>query len=240
VAPIVGDKECFYSEEGRFGFQIVNKFEGSLNPQMMMRELEILAINKGILFLSGIDVEGINFVGRELETNVGQIEYNNLIVCTNGFSKKILPLEPIQPARNQVLITSKIPGFQLDHCYHMNKGFIYFRSHDERLLIGGGRHLDMKGESTDELKNTERIISYLNDLIKELILPGVKYEIEHTWSGILGVGDSKMPIVKKVDDNVLIAIRMGGMGVAIGSFIGKVASSMILLNNNSQEQLYVS
>ena len=71
-------------------------------------------------------------------------------------------------------------------------------------------------------------------------MPGVTYNIEHSWSGILGVGDSKLPIVKKINDDAVVAIRMGGMGVAVGSFIGKVAASMIMSTSNSAHQLYVS
>jgi gamma-glutamylputrescine oxidase len=240
VAPIVGIEDCFYFNKGRFGFQIINKLEGSLNPQMMIRELELIARKLGVIFLSGIEVEEINFEDKFLTTNLGRIDYNKLAVCTNGFSRRLLPLQDIKPARNQVLITNRIPGFGLDNCYHMNKGYVYFRAYDGRLLIGGGRHLDKTGETTEDLETTEFIISYLSDLISNSILPGINYKIEHSWSGILGVGGSKLPIVKKLDENVTIAIRMGGMGVAVGSFIGKVAVSTILSNSNSEQELYVS
>ena len=240
VSPIVGLEDCFYANEGRFGFQIVNKLEGCLNPQKMVRELELMARKQGVNFLSGIEVVGIDFENKHLKTNSGKIDYNNLAVCTNGFSRSLLPSEDIKPARNQVLITNKIPDFQLDNCYHMHKGYVYFRAYDGRLLIGGGRHLDKEGETTEELETNEFIISYLNDLIRNSILPGVTYEIEHSWSGILGVGGSKLPIVKKIDKNVTIAVRMGGMGVAVGSLIGRMAASMILSNNNSEQELYVS
>jgi len=41
------------------------------------------------------------------------------------------------------------------------------------------------------------------------------------WAGIMGVGDTKTTIVKQHTQNIYIAVRMGGMGVAIGSLIGK-------------------
>ena len=240
VGPIVGDEQCFSFNEGRFGFQINNKLEGSLNPQMMINALESIARKQGVILLSGIEVKEIDFENKFLTTNLGRLDYNNLAVCTNGFSRKLLPLQDIKPARNQVMITKRMSGFRLDNCYHMNKGFVYFREYDGRLLIGGGRHLDKVGETTEALETTAFIISYLSDLIRNSILPGINFEIEHSWSGILGVGDSKLPIVKKIDENVTIAVRMGGMGVAVGSYIGKVTASMILSNNNSERELYVS
>ena len=83
------------------------------------------------------------------------------------------------------------------------------------------------------------IIDYLNDLAETKILKGYPFEIERMWSGILGVGSDKMPIVKKINNNVLVAVRMGGMGVAIGSYIGRVAASILLDDDNSDLQLFV-
>ncbi len=39
----------------------------------------------------------------------------------------------------------------------------------------------------------------------------------------MGVGTEKKPIIKKISPNVVCAVRMGGMGVAIGSFVGQMA-----------------
>lgn len=240
IGSVIQSDNCYYSQQGRFGNEIVNRLEGAINPQKMMKELEILARNLGVLFLSGIDVDDIDFSEKELSTNFGKMIYNRLIICANGFSNSILPDLDIKPARNQVLITNRIPGFKLDQCYHMNKGFIYFREYDGRLLIGGGRDLDIEGETTDEFGTTEFIVNYLKGIIQQYILPNIAYTIDHSWSGILGVGDTKMPLVKQIDENVLIAIRMGGMGVAVGSYIGQLAAGMILSDDNSAQQLYVS
>jgi len=240
VADIVKDDQCYYSQIGLFGNEIINGLEGSLNPQMMMNELESIARKEGVMMMLGMEVEGIDYSSKVINTESGTMTYNKLIICTNGFSNSLLSNVDIRPARNQVLITKKIPGFELKHCYHMNKGFVYFRSYEERLLIGGGRDLDMEGETTEKLGTTELIMTYLNNIVQKHILQDQPYEIEHTWSGILGVGDSKMPVVKFVDNDVLVAVRMGGMGVAVGSFIGEVASSMILSNDNTAHKLYVS
>ena len=41
------------------------------------------------------------------------------------------------------------------------------------------------------------------------------------WSGIMAFGKTKMPIVKSVSEGVAIGVRIGGMGMAIGSIVGK-------------------
>jgi hypothetical protein len=37
----------------------------------------------------------------------------------------------------------------------------------------------------------------------------------------MGMGKTKEPIVKKIDDKIAVGVRLGGMGVAIGNSIGK-------------------
>jgi len=240
VGDILEEKDCFSVVDGRFGPEVVNRLEGALNPQKMMAFLELRACTLGVVLVQGIDVTDIDQEKHELTTDLGSLGYKKLIVCTNGFSSKLLPEMDVQPARNQVIMTSKVPGFSLDGCYHMHKGFVYFREINSRLLLGGGRHLDMSGETTQELANTAPIINYLEVLAREVILPGKPVEIERKWSGILGVGDSKMPIVKNLSDHVLIAVRMGGMGVAVGSYIGRVIASIFMEEDNSDTRLFVS
>jgi glycine/D-amino acid oxidase-like deaminating enzyme len=236
---ILGEKRCFSFREGRYGNETVNRLEGCLNPQKMMAHLELEARKLGVIFLQGVEVSKILKSNSELITNFGSIFYNKLIVCTNGFTKRILGEVDVQSARNQVIVTSPIKGFSLDGCYHMNKGYVYFREVGSRLILGGGRHLALEEEMTDELDNTSKIISYLTTLAETKILAGENIKIEKMWSGILGVGKDKMPLVKKVNDNVFIAVRMGGMGVAIGSYVGRVMASILLENDNRDLQLFV-
>jgi glycine/D-amino acid oxidase-like deaminating enzyme len=58
-------------------------------------------------------------------------------------------------------------------------------------------------------------------------MPNQPIEIDYNWSGIMGVGKSKQPIVKKITENVYVGIRMGGMGVAIGAAVGQQLSELI-------------
>ena len=61
----------------------------------------------------------------------------------------------------------------------------------------------------------------LDQLLKTVILPDTKFEIDFRWTGIMGVGKEKKPIIKAVSKNVLAAVRMGGMGLAIGTWVGE-------------------
>jgi tetrahydrodipicolinate N-succinyltransferase len=47
------------------------------------------------------------------------------------------------------------------------------------------------------------------------------------WSGILGVGKDERAVVKQVEENVFIGVRLGGIGVAIGSLIGEELAALM-------------
>jgi len=102
----------------------------------------------------------------------------------------------------------------------MDQGFYYFRNIENRILFGGGRNLDLKGEETIEMVQTELIQKRLEDLLRNTILPNTFFEVDQRWSGIMGVGETKAPILKSLSSNVVCGVRLGGMGVAIGSITG--------------------
>ncbi|MCE2789966.1 MAG: FAD-binding oxidoreductase [Saprospiraceae bacterium] len=211
-----------------FGAQaIFQNFEGTLHPLKMMHALQKLAVSSGVRIEYGIQVDEIDQANRSLLcANQLQIGYNKLIVCTNGFSRRLLPELEVVPARNQVLITQPLPQNPLVSGYHLDKGFVYFREVAGRILIGGGRNLDPEGEMTDQFGETEQIRNYLLKILDE-IYPGASTKIELSWSGILGVGPSKFPIVEWVDDHIIAGVRMGGMGVAIGSHLGEMLADQV-------------
>jgi hypothetical protein len=43
----------------------------------------------------------------------------------------------------------------------------------------------------------------------------------------MGIGAAKKPLVEKVSDNIALAVRMGGMGIAIGSLIGEEGADLL-------------
>ncbi len=210
---------------------IENCEEGQIDTGKMMKNLLALAYSKGIVILNGLDVSKIKDKGNEciLELTEGvELKSKNVIIATNGFAKKLLKQKDVKPARAQVLITEEIEGLKLKGAFHYDQGYYYFRNVGKRVLFGGGRNLDMKGEETMEFGLTDQIQNKLEDMLRSMILPGHKFKIEHRWSGIMGVGNEKKPIIEHVSPNVVCAVRMGGMGVAIGSLVGEMAVEELL------------
>jgi glycine/D-amino acid oxidase-like deaminating enzyme len=151
---------------------------------------------------------------------------SKVFVATNGFASQLLN-ENVQPARAQVLITKPIENLSIKGTFHLDKGYYYFRNIDDRILLGGGRNLDFKGEETTDLNQSTLIQNKLEELLTTIILPNTPLEIDHRWSGIMGIGNTKNPVVKQLGNHMFCGVRLGGMGVAIGSLIGKDLAGLL-------------
>ena len=226
--------DVFSVSENIFNFKkvhtkyLVNNFEGQIDTGKMAFELLQKVQKLGVKILNNISVE--SFTDNEgkvnLKTNRLDFYTNKLCIATNGFSNQLLE-EKVQPARAQVLITKPIKNLQIKGTFHLDKGYYYFRNINDRILFGGGRNLDFKTEETSEFGQTDIIQNELEKILKETILPNTNFEIDHRWSGIMGVGNQKKAIVKQVSNNVFCGVRLGGMGVAIGSLVGKELAELI-------------
>jgi glycine/D-amino acid oxidase-like deaminating enzyme len=208
---------------------IKNSHEGQLDTGLMMKQLVSLTRKKNVDILNGVTVSGISDTASvvEIQSNMGIFKTRRCVVATNGFAADLLKVKNVKPARAQVLITKPIKNLKVKGCFHYNKGYYYFRNIDNRILFGGGRNLDFETETSPHLHLNMSIQTHLDKLLADMILPGVKHEVENRWAGIMGVGNEKKPIIEFVSSNVLAAVRMGGMGVAIGSLVGKIAAEKI-------------
>ncbi|MBT8220244.1 MAG: FAD-dependent oxidoreductase, partial [Bacteroidia bacterium] len=107
-------------------------------------------------------------------------------------------------------------------------GYVYFRNVGERVLIGGGRNLDTEGETTTDFGSNNNIEKYLLNILSTHILTDCDFEIEYQWSGIMGFNKSKLPRVERLPTGIHVAIGLGGMGVALGSLVGRQVADLLL------------
>lgn len=209
---------------------LLNTAEGQIDTGKMIKALTAKVRELGIDIINGVNVKKIDDDGKNVIIHCDDdlfVKAKKVIVATNGFAQQLLPNYPVQPARAQVLITEPIKNLKLKGTFHYDEGYYYFRNIGDRVLFGGGRNLDFKKEETTEFGLTSLIQNKLDELLKDMILPGVKYKVDMRWSGIMGVGPEKRSIVKATSKNVYCAVRMGGMGVAIGSLVGEEVAGMI-------------
>ncbi|GLB53399.1 FAD-dependent oxidoreductase [Neptunitalea chrysea] len=226
-------QEIFKEEANVFNFGNIqeyymsNTLEGQLDTGKMMASLLKIAYAKDIKVLNSVIVEGVEDLGSEVSitTNAFDLKVKRVFIATNGYAGD-LGVTEVKPARAQVLITEPIPELKIKGTFHIEEGYYYFRNVDDRILFGGGRHLDLQGETTTHMAQTILIQEKLEELLRVIILPDTEFKVAHRWSGIMGVGAAKRPIVKAMSDNVFCGVRLGGMGIAIGTLIGKELAAL--------------
>jgi len=218
-----------------FGFAgirhlIENTPEAQLHSGRLCQALLRQVQSMGVTVLNNIEITGYEKAGDHLRLHTNlplSFTASQLLVCTNAFARQLLPKLDIIPARGQVLVTSPIEGLPFKGTFHYDEGFYYFRNLGNRVLLGGARNMAFEAEATEQMTTTTQIQNELERFLKEVILPGRSYTIDHRWSGIMGMGSEKMPIVQAVDKQICCAVRMSGMGVALAPIVGeKVARLM--------------
>ena len=206
---------------------IQNKFEGNLNSGKLIDNLLDIATSLGIRIYFGCELtdfeEHENHVSLLCKSRNSELRFKGekLIICTNGFTSKLIPNLRVKPARGCVLVTKPIKNLKIKGSFHYNEGYFYFRNIKDRVMFGGGRNIDISKEETYEFGVNKKIIDRLKKDLEEIIIPDNNFEIDMIWSGIMGFGETKEPIIRPYSKNIWLAVALGGMGIAIGSLAGK-------------------
>lgn len=213
---------------------ISNNFEGELHTGKMMRCLIDIAIARGVEIKTGCTISHLEdlhtgvkvIVPRGNGEEIGFMA-RRVAVCTNAFARQLLPELDVQPGRGQVLLTNVIPDLPFRGVFHMDEGYYYFRELDGRVLFGGGRNLDFEKEATTSFDLNQEIQQQLENRLRNVILPQHTVTITDRWTGIMAFGKTRQPLIRHHSHNIVIGVRMGGMGVAIGSTVGEQLSALL-------------
>ncbi len=210
-----------------FSSIIKQQEEGLINPQKMIRALIYNCKSKGITFKYNYDVKEIQ--DNLVITTDGWEKYDGIIVANNAMASEWFPQFSIQPVRNQVYVTTPLTCNLKAGGYHYDQGYIYFRNVEgNRILIGGARNKFPNTESTHQFGTTLEIKNYLLQFLKNHLVCKSNITFEFEWSGILGVGPVKAPVIQPVNPFTIAAVRMGGMGVALGTNVGEQAAAKLI------------
>ncbi len=221
----------------KLGFQGIealafNQLEGQLNSAKLVLALQKAVQSKGVQILFSTEVKKFKShkKGVTITTNLdAPLEAKQFLICTNGFAKQLIPDLDVVPARGQVFVTEPIKNLKFKGCFHFDEGYYYFRNLGNRLLLGGARNADFKNEQTYSLETSATIQKVLEDFMMQRILPkgSKKPKIELRWSGTMGMGKIKKPIIEELQPNVYCAVRMSGMGVAIAPIVAQRALKLM-------------
>jgi glycine/D-amino acid oxidase-like deaminating enzyme len=257
LQPIFDGQNVFKTKDGLiegFGFNarhvrriVYNRFEGQIHTGKMMKSLLNYVQKRGVTVFTGCEV--IGFEDAQIDSQTGgknnvivkiksplednetiELIASKLAVCTNAFTKKLIPDLDLQAGRGQVLVTKPLNYLRFKGTFHLDEGFYYFRNFGKRIILGGGRNMDFEGETTTKLETTELILEDLKSKLSEIIIPKHKFEIDTTWAGIMAFTESsktKIPLLQNYSKNIVLGVRLGGMGVALGSKLGEEVADRI-------------
>jgi glycine/D-amino acid oxidase-like deaminating enzyme len=208
------------------------KFEGQVHSGHLWNQLKLKALNLGVEFYCGHQVESYHNDKEHVTTvtlsNGREFKCNQLILCSNSMTSSLVPGIDIVPGRGQVLITKPLQQFKLRANVHYNEGYIYFRNVGNQLLIGGARNIDFDTEATTQVGVNQGIINHLVRFSEETFLGDEKCNIESKWSGIMAFTKTKQVVLERKADGIVVAAGLNGMGIAMGAEIGFQASQLAL------------
>ncbi|AGA79055.1 NAD(P)/FAD-dependent oxidoreductase [Echinicola vietnamensis] len=223
-----------------FGFSdevlhvVRNRFEGQLDPAKYIQCLWKRCRELNIQMLTGAEV--IRLDEENCRAHVRSYYDEEIVfqsrlmgLCSNAFIGQLLPEvnDYIRPGRGMIMVSEPIKDLRLQGTFHMERGYVYFRNVDGRLLLGGGRNVSEEDETTTERGINEDIKAYLQQLTKDVISPENPVSWEMEWSGTMAFGQSKKPILRQINPRVAVGVRLGGMGVALGWETGKELASLL-------------
>lgn len=226
----LSDKKITSYGFNRTSHLVENHLEGQLDTGKLIATLWKYCSEIGVQIHTGCEVQEI----REEENGVTvvckdiQFKAKKVGLCTNAFTKELIgkPLD-LAPGRGIVMSIETEQPLKFEGTFHYEEGYYYFRDYYGKLLFGGGRNLRLKDEATTEFGINGQIKDKLISDLETIILPNQPYRITMEWSGIMAFGDNKTPIVEKATDRIAIGVRLGGMGVAIGSLVGEEVAEIL-------------
>jgi len=223
---ITGQKDVFARNDklinqfkfNEFRYLIENKLEGGLHSGRLVQALVKKVQGLGIEIMTSMTVTGWQCGENSVQVSTSAgILFNcdKLLICSNGYTHNLIKNKAVKPGRGQIIVTSPIEGLPFRGTFHFDEGFYYFRNIGNRVLLGGARNKAFAEEETNELDLTPVIQDELERFLRERILPGREYTIDHRWSGIMAFTETKLPVAEEIEPGVFAMIACNGMGVAL-------------------------
>ncbi|HJW29812.1 MAG TPA: FAD-dependent oxidoreductase, partial [Saprospiraceae bacterium] len=194
-----------------FSRSIYNDLEGQLHPGYMMENLKRIYLDMGGRMLTGLMVESIEDQDEGLQLlnrTAVPIEAKKVVITTNAFARQLVPELEVHGARNHVMVTSPLPDLAWKGCYHFDKGFYYFRNIGRRILLGGARNKDLERENTEQFGFNPIIAEELERFLFTHLADRSACSIDYRWSGIIGIGGQKSPIIKALSPKLFVGVRL--------------------------------
>lgn len=192
--------------------------DGAIVPARWVRRLARHAVAEGAAIVQGAAV------------SVEKADADVVVVCTDGFTPSLLPelAGVVVPTRGQVVATAPLPQLRYPQPHYGRVYDYWHQQPDGRLVFGGHRDADLRGEETGVEEVTPLIQGRIDAAVEALV--GYRPPITHRWAGIWGATPDQLPLAGRLParDGVWVAAGYTGHGNVLGLACGDLVARAIL------------
>lgn len=165
-----------------------------IHPAKLVYGLAETITSMGVRIYEGSRVASID--GNTLTLGGGRVTAAKTFVCTEGYSGQLLGSRTLIPINSSMIVTKPLPDEAWQQIgwngpQNLNDSahtFIYSqRTADGRIAIGGRGRPYRYGSGTGGAGATAQSTIELLSTKLGAFFPAIKFEVEHAWSGVLGV-----------------------------------------------------
>ncbi len=209
---------------------MIDRGGGSLHPLKYARGLARAAIKAGAdIHENTKALEITSGKNARVVTPAGSVTADWVLVAGDSLMQGLVPEADarILPIASTIGVTKPLgkelkqylntPMAVADSRFVVN----YFRpTSDGRLLFGGGESYSTTYVADPAAKVRTALRTVFPDL------DGT--EFDYAWSGVVGVTATRLPMIRRLQPNVLMAAGYSGQGVALAPFAGKVMAEAVM------------
>lgn len=207
-----------------------------IHPGKLVRQLATLVENRGVRILERTRITDIK--GHVCYANGMQVTTGSTLICTEGFSGPLLKRRTIIPIKSSMIATKQLSdsdweriGWTAAECFSdTSHAFIYAqRTADGRIAVGGRGKPYEYGSRIDRrhLCHPQTQQALLNRLAQ--YFPGVRFEAEYAWSGVLGVSRDWCASVRyDPTSGIGASVGYAGHGVAPANLAARTLADLVL------------
>ncbi|MCA4131694.1 FAD-binding oxidoreductase [Arthrobacter sp. M4] len=173
---------------------LVYKHCARLQPAKLVHGLADTLTSMGVSIYEGSRVGSID--GKTLTLDSGRMTAAKTFVCTEGYSGQLLGSRSLIPINSSMIVTKPLSdeawqqiGWKGPQCLSDSAHtFIYAqRTADGRIAIGGRGKPYRYGSGTGGAGATAQSTIDLLSTKLRTFFPDTNFEVDHAWSGVLGV-----------------------------------------------------
>lgn len=172
--------------------------------------------------------EALELSGTTVRTPRGVITAKHIVVAGNGYlsdisddiARRVMPINsfiaataPLGDLAERVLARDVAVA---DDKFVVN----YFRLSEDRRLLFGGRESYSIGFPSDINTALRKRMLHLFPQLKDV-------PVDYSWGGTLGITMTRLPMVRRIGPNILVAGGFSGHGVAITGLVGKILAEAV-------------